>query len=837
MRSSRVAALSLVFGALLLLVPIAGQAAGPGVHIREADRYAALHPDLADPALRPFLRLGAFFPDIRGGLDLPVNTHAKGLGHKLMELAVASGEPWKIAFATGYRLHTASDTAAQVYYIPWMTAQAGLGAVNFFGLEDIDSAGDNELLAEAWGDFFMGDLDLFIELVFHFVIDQKGELEPVVGFFLEGLAAYVGPSLDIEAVEAQVYAVWAKLEGALGGFDVEGAKALLDMAKMGSLEDFLVIASSGMLDGVLAELPGGTELVPDPYEVARLMAHPVGADPATFFGFYDEHFTDLGPGILDDPGYEPWSHYSKKSFVSGIFQSLAVGSERWESLADVLLYDASFRLPDSTVVTTLDPANLPSEVIAQCDLFLVKGDPREIELEVRADPAGIALGQATVVGTALGEVSFGPQRLVLEVSFDPAPYAGAADSFVMALSEKGSDKPFLVTDFEQYAAYAEAPLFRPPWPTGYQAFPPKLRVSHAVGALADVGSVRGHVHSGGAGMAALVGVGDEPDLLEAVQTNGSGAFVVEPLEPGLRTFTVGGVGITQAQAEVEVEAGRVVVLNLEVEPLPIVAQGGGWTSSTSPLSLGWTVEHFPLPPEAFEVSALAGSGTELVPGQGDWHPVGGELGAEITVAEPIDDGGEVTAFVRADGGTAARAVLRVDASAPLIPNLEVLDVDCWGEAQVRVTPTDPHSPIVEVRVGLSEELDVAKKLAGTVYEHAVPVLEGQGTHIYAWARNAAGLWSEPAHLTVCDDPEVWAAAEPVEPDGATSPPPPPDASDETEPDAGAATAEPAPQATGEEDSGGCSATPKPASSVPSGLLVCALLLALAVRRKMHRAKG
>ena len=204
------------------------RAYGPGVHVLEADRYAELYPEWADDEVLPFLRFGALFPDIRSaGFHLPISTHDKALGGAILEAAQEDGALWKQAFALGYQLHTASDTAAQVLYIPWLTAHSDLQLVNLWGNPELGPAGDNELLVEGYGDLHCGGLDRFVDTVWAVGVDRPQHLDQLVDLVVAGLAIRLGDSFDEESTRAELRDFWLGIEEQLVTLDPVVLKGIL----------------------------------------------------------------------------------------------------------------------------------------------------------------------------------------------------------------------------------------------------------------------------------------------------------------------------------------------------------------------------------------------------------------------------------------------------------------------------------------------------------------------------------------------------------------------------------------------------------------------------------
>lgn len=787
---------------------------GPGVHIREADRYAQLHLDVAAPAVRKHLHLGAFFPDIRSaGVELPINSHTKAIGQALLDLAE---EPWQVAFATGYALHTASDTSAQVVVVPWLTADSGLQAVNLFGSTELAAHADNELLIEGWGDFHSGQLEDFLDLVWFFVVDDEGNLDEVVAFFVAGLAEVVGPDLDVAAVEAEIEAFRIKLLDTVSGFDKATLDALLDVAKDSTLDVFLAIVGSGALGDILGQIPGAEgELKLDPMEVERLMAHPVGSEPDVWFSAYDEHFADLGAAVLDGDGWAPWPWFVGDTIVASILQSFAKGGAPWHHVPDVLIFDAGWLGPDGAPITALDPSALPASITGWSEVFLARGEPRDVTLQVVGNPPGLSAAGAEVLGETTATVTVGPERARIEVVIDPAGLAGGVTAFGLRWKLAGAPLPFLETDFDQYALHALGPLFREPYVSRYGAggFPPELPVAHAA-PLTAWGSVRGHVTASG-----LRGLQPSVILLDGEtpqpQASPVGAFGVEPLDPGPHVLSVAAAGFAASDHTVDVVAGQVTVARLDLSPLPIVSIDPSccaseetlWTASDGSVSVSWSVAHFPIAPAGFEVSvALSGSDAEPV-----WQDVGGGTTFEVGVGPDHPDGAILVIRVRADGGPEGEAEIGVDRSPAPAPGVTVEVEECGAPMTVYASGDDPHSAVI------AREL----RLNGGPWEPMSGQLD-PGTHIPPYRvevrlQNFAGLWSEPGEDEVCDAPPVDAEPVAAEPARAA-------------PDAGSLGADTAAPPNTAEDGNGCATTGR--RSRPGGALglLTLLLILLAAGR-------
>lgn len=727
--------------ALLVLAGLGSvaRAYGPGVHLREIDRYVALHPEWADPELTPYLQLGAVFPDIRGtGIPLPINSHDKDLGDAIAAVADESGLDWQRAFALGYRLHTASDSAAQVHYVPWLTAATDLQVVNLFGAEDVAHVGDNELLIEGFGDLRSGDLAAFVEVVWHFVHEHPSELEAVIDLFLAGLVRR-GVEVDEPAIRQGLAAFWARLRDNLPRDSEAQFLSLVEDAAGWDLQAVL-----GLLQvGPLAELLGGLPAAPgdvsvDPDELARLEAHPVGREPDTFFAAYTEHFADLGGRILDDPAYRPWPWYHRKTIIAAVVTGLARSVPGLSHRPEVLVYDAGFG------------ERAGAEATAFAELFLAFGDPVPVRLEVVADPPGILTrpGPEDIVATTTAMVRAGPERARLEVAFTPRE--GAVEAHHLRLVAGDDATPFLTSDWDFLAAFADAPLFRAPYRDGYAGFPPAYpRPTPAV----DVGFgwVRGHAIAGPIGIPAEI----EVDGHLATEAGPGGAFVVEPLAPGAHTFSARGRGWGTHPQRLEIEAGRLTVVELSLEAVPIVADGPAWSSYPTALIVSWSGEGLD-PETTLEVAVGDARDPEAY---APWRAVATAT-SEVTVAlaAAADDGTRLYGWVRAAGGPGARsAPTSVDATPPTV---EIGPVSCSPHPSVRIDAEDPHAPVVAVEA----RLDQGPWRSAAPGETLSWDLAGGPFVLSARSNNAAELVSTVLSLEICA-PEVAAGPDPVADDG------------------------------------------------------------------------
>lgn len=725
---------------LALVYPVTTVAYGPGVHLREAQQYAASFPDWATDELLPYLYLGAFFPDIQSaGVDLGINTHNKGLADTLMALAET---PWQTAFAAGYRLHIASDTAAQVFYIPWLTAQSGLFAVNLFADATLPVEADNELLIEGFGDFHSGTLDLFVDLVWDFVITEQMDLDPVLLFYLGALQTYLGPPFDFTTAQLQLETFRTQLKNQLGAFSPDGLKSIIAAAKAMSLKEFLAVVSSGALNGLLSSVPNaqGKSLVADPAEVTRLMAHPVGATPGEFFAAYDTHFTALGAQIANDPGFADWPSYHAKTIQSGILQSLTMGAPYYAHRADVLLYDAHW----SQAPNPVDSDNPPPTITAWSELFLARGAPQTVVLEVWADPPLVNKGPKVLVAQTTALVTPAPARTVLSLTFDPAPYVTEASAFDMTWRFAGDPWPFLSTDYDHLASVSLAPVYKPPYVPLYGQFPPRIVISHS-GPLLKDGSIRGHVTADSYhGITATVNVLGQAET--TIVTNVGGAFVIEPVTPGNVLLTAAAPGFVEAELAVTVVAQQLTVVHLPLTPIPTVNTAPGCCGDPNNPDMPWladgtwipvhvSVAHFPITPARVELGAAP------VQSEPTWVNATDES-LLVRAVPTVADGMQVIVFARADGGPiAATAPVGVDSSPPPLPTLEIQEKGCPEQVDITLWGTDPHSPIVERQV----------RVVGHdwVSAPATLVVPTPGSQLEGRIRNAAGLWSQSTRVQIC----------------------------------------------------------------------------------------
>ncbi len=768
------------FAVVLAAIAVTGPslAYGPPVHVREADRYAALHPELGTPELRPYLQLGAVFPDIgQASVTFPVGTHAKGLADALLAAAEVEGTPWKVAFATGYRLHLASDISSHVYVVPWLTAHGNLGTLNLFGAPDVKPAGDNELLVESWGDLRNGHTGAFVDMAWAFVFEDTAALEEVVDFYAEVMTAYAGGGADAEALKAELMVFWEDLKAKVGSMEPELAMAIVDGLLESGCGGFLDILDSGLLGSVLAGFPQGDELgEPHPGEVRRLLEHPACAAPDDFWGLYGAHFADLGPTILDtDAWFTGFPTYRGQVIAAGVLQGLAADApELWAHRPDVLLYDAGFVGPDGKALTAIDAAAPPGEVTAWTEVFLARGEAVEVELRVIVDRPGIGRGPTPaedVVATATAIVSPGPERTVLSATFDPGPRVAEAEGFALEWRRVGDALPWLTSDVARYWTASSAAAFRAPYVSGFDAYPPRLAVTHAAPPVAW-GSVRGHLVLPGLelGVAGAVRVGDDAAW---VDTTPWGGFLLEPLAPGEHVLEATGARFVAGPVPVVVEAAAVTVANLVVTPVPLARTAVTWTDVTDAVRLDVDVSHFHPVPAVVEVRATLEDGqTEVLP----WTEAAPGA-VDLPLPALLPDGAAVLAFVRAgEGPEATSPVWRVDASPPPAPTLAVEAVACDVEATATVEGADPHSPID------AWQLRVAGDPDWTDGPTALLLLPDGPVVLEARVRNAAGSWSQPATVLLCDtlppvDPGPEPPAEPP-------PEPPPPAADPPAPATG-----------------------------------------------------
>ncbi|MGM0578065.1 MAG: hypothetical protein ACQEXJ_20240 [Myxococcota bacterium] len=815
------------------LASLGGSAAafGPGVHVREADHYAEVHPEWADDDLRPYLRFGAVFPDIRSaGVDLPVNSHDKALGEAIEAVAQEEGVPWKVAFARGYRLHTASDTSAQVFYIPWLNAETDLQVVDLFCNPGIGAVGDNELLVEGFGDVHSGHMTAFVDAAWLLLMEEPERLEALVDLFVAGLRAHVGETFDEEAVRAEILALWDDVADKVGGFDPQLVKDLLVEAKTWDLATVVDVLTSGIFQGLLGDVPNAPDSTePDPYEIRRLEEHPLGQDPAAYFSAYDEHFEDLGRSIFDDPAFAPWPWWHGQAMISGVVQGLARHAEPWAHRSEVLLWDAGFEGPDGAGIDALSAGDAPGTVVAWSELFVALGGPVEVTMEIVPDVPGV-LASATdgeVIASDTAVVVPGAERTFLEAAFEPGPHMAAAEGFTVRWRVEGDDRPYLSSDWDRYVVYADAPLFRPPYDDGYAGFPPHLPVAHAE-PVVDWGWLVGSVvlPDGRRGLAADVALDAVP-----VTVGPGGGFGEDGVEPGAHVLEAWAEGWVGLPTEVEVVAGERTRVELPMTPVPLV-EVPAWAPQVGFLHVAWSSEHFVEPPPGFEVALGDADDPEAMT---PWTAAGEGPEVDVDFAEePMADGTAVYVRVRAEGGPPSEpGVVRVDGTPPAAPDLEVLAADCGVEVRVRVTGDDPHAPVVAREASVDGET----WLPGDPVVLPWPGGEGPVT-VRGCLTNAAGLVSETTEVVVCEpappEPEPEPDASPTEdavsgPDVHDAGPLSPD-DDSAEVPSGEPDAEPA---GGGDGGGGCAGGPGGAPRLP----VVALLVLLARLRWLHVGVG
>jgi hypothetical protein len=731
------------------LVASLGVAYGPGVHVREADLYVQEHPELADPELRRFVRLGAVFPDLRsGGVALPVNTHDRALGEAILAVAHADGEPWKIAFAQGYRLHTASDTVAQLLYLPWLNASSDLQQVNLFGREGLGAVGDNELFIEGYGDLHTGDLQAFVDTAYAFLFDAPGELEEVVELFMAGLAAVAGDELDDVAARASIDAFWFSVESTLSGLDPGFVASLLAESHTLTVSEVIALLSSGLFADLLGSVPGSDgQLQADPHEMARLELHPAGATPGAFFGAYESIFASAAFTILEDPGYASWPWYREAPIVAGIVQGFALGRpDVWSHRPEVLLWGARFEDEEGAPLASLTGGGQVT-VRATSELFRAfPGAPVAVSLEVVPRQGGglSATPSQEVIASATEWVAYGAERATLSVEFTLDTEAAAVEGYAMRWRVEGDPLPFLETDWARYSVLADAPLFRPSYAQDVAATLPTLSVHRATpeGAL---GWILGHVvlPQGHRGLAASV-----RDALSGSgggHSHAGGGFVIGGLAAGPRSLIAEAHGYRGGPVSVTVASGEPSACRIDLRAVPKVSSPA-WSPFPGRLNLGLDVQHFSAAPAQIAIT-LTRADDEVTVGTWEGAPLEGVV--TVMFVEPQADGASIVVSTQADEEQfAASATVRIDATAPSAPVLSWSGAECIGPFEIGLEAEDSDAPVSGYEVSSDGDLWHAIGSAGEAVI-AVEVKPGRAVVVMARAQNAAGLWSEVTEALLC----------------------------------------------------------------------------------------
>ncbi|MGB0591680.1 MAG: hypothetical protein ACPGU1_18545 [Myxococcota bacterium] len=810
-----------------------GPSYGPGVHVREADLYAEMHPEWGGPDLQRFIRLGAVFPDLRsGGVALPVNSHEPSFGAALIAVAEADGTPWKRAFAHGYRLHTASDTVAQLMYLPWLNASSDLQQVNLFGRKGVSAVGDNELFIEGYGDLHTGDLQGFVDTAYAFLFDAPGELEEVVMFFLQGLAVVAGEALDTDAVRAAIDAFWSSVESTLAGLDPGFVAALLEEAHTLTVSEVIGLLSSGLFAELLGSVPGTDgELVADTHEMARLEAHPAGAAPGAFFSAYEDTFSLAAVAMMAEPAYDNWPWYRDTPIVAAIVQGFALGRpDVWAHRPEVLIFDARFEDEAGVPVARVTDAD-GGRLRASSELFLAFDTaPVSVTLEVveRQGPSLSEVGAQAVVASAEGVVSYGPQRTSLVAEFIPDTDQPSVFGYAMRWRVEGDEAPFLETDWVRYAVFADAPLFRDSYAQGVASELPMLPEQEGLQA-AGPGWVSGHtvLPQGHRGIAARVHDGG---ALSVVGHPGGG-FMSGPLAPGARSLWATAEGYRGGPVEVMVLSGRGSVSRIDLRAVPR-ADAPLWSPSLQEVSVELDVDHFETAPASLSLTLVL-SGTEDVVGTWAGAPPSGPI--DIVFTESLQGGAAVVVRAQADLGEVTEAdVFMVDGTPPTSPEVSWAGNVCVSPFEVTLKAEDLEAPVVGFEVRLAQGDWQPVDGAGDVS------LVGEGVAgvpvtLEARAANAAGWWSEVSTTELCipaDGEVVDAVGAKVEVADSAQEMGPSEASDA---DTGASLD--VPEGSVADTEAGCHTGGQ--SSSPLGLLGPLLMLLSAARSlaQRHRAGG
>jgi MYXO-CTERM domain-containing protein len=786
----RVCRVGVVLGVVATLLGLGpAWAYGPGTHLREAETYrerlregvgpAAAAGDLAlleEPGNWLLFQIGAIFPDVgRRVRDMGFDAHRLDLHAALLEAVSGAEEPALRAFVLGAAQHSMSDAAAQVFFVPALTASTDIGVVDVIvGLFD-GPGGENEFFVEAVCDLYEGDLHALVDLYFGLGEGPTREaLEAVLVAYYEAAEAVLGDQpLTPEGFAAGVWGFLDSVGEIVGGLGPELAHRLVDDLMRSPASEFFELLTSG--GGAFLGL-GDVSLGPDDLDRlarARLMAHPFVAD-RELYAWYGTWFGELGPAFLRDAFatgavLSEWRTWHGPPLLAASAQSLAWSLPgEYAPEPGVLFWGLGWEGPLGQSLSGLDAADLPDEVALVAELYPSTTRSIAVVLEVRGDRPGLDVAGDPVLATATAELpglppaGAPPHRVVVRAVFDPIDGVGEVTGFYAVLRVVGEPRPFLATLEEAWLATEAADLTLPGWRAVFESSPgwvPRLALEGS-GATGEEIWLDVHVRNlryarHGVGDVGLLVEESEAGAVAELTSNAVGRAVWGPAPQGsYRVLAESGVGVAlPAPSEwVTAAAGQVEVVIVAVDPEPRVTTSG-YTSRRDRVRGRVDDLRF----RATQPFEAAVSEDASAP-EGGWQALPGRI-IDLGLAPARSDGDVVYLFARAaaeDGmptgppGPAAAVV--VDGSGPegvalAVPPVWVADMETLNGT---LNAMDPHSGVAGfvVRVrdhfgGTLRDVAVAGPSPAAVQLQRAAWMEGHRELVLVpVAKNGAGLETE-----------------------------------------------------------------------------------------------
>lgn len=652
-------------GLVLLMVPMMLLGSGPGVHVREADlafqELVAQQPDVWQPVADAplgltFLRLGAVSPDFQWMTDELTFGHSKALSHHLIQEALASQDPLKLAFALGHMAHQLSDAAMESFMVPTFMGRAQLGMTAVYQ-DDPGPRGEGESHMEGFGDLVMGDWHAIIDVLYNTWLgtpESRALSLEMVQWYCQTGNAFLNAGNDCDLVVAGIVEKLDLLDQYLGGFNRSQAHALADTILLQPLPDLADMVAGGELLEMI-----GQEAMPGPFsawDLQRFKQSEFCQD--AFWDLYFEEMVHLGV---------TWTTQTVLGGSAGnSFPGWEPNAMTWGSIASLMRF-----LPDVYEVTPhlivkgvswYGPSMDPRSSISSSDqgqtftMRLVFYASRPLTDTVRAavlrDAPGIDRLQDTVVAEASVDVTIDPltyvtqSTTVLDVPFmvDLQQSMG----FYVEIYVGDQQRPTFTTNWDQLYTITEVDVSRDLYRNNYGSYgfwPPSLgRTDPPESAPSTVlVSLRQAPVGFPVAGSAVTLVPLTPDEPLTVFTNAGGVAVFEGLPPGITYDVVADVPadgwLAASSGQVTTQPGQVhwVLLQAERKVEPQVEST--WWNHKECIPVTWNASDFAGVAKAWQLRALDDQEVE-VPG---------------TFKETALNEGELCGLSGLDDGTFVRA--------------------------------------------------------------------------------------------------------------------------------------------------------------------------------------
>ncbi|MBN1945182.1 MAG: hypothetical protein JW797_05865 [Bradymonadales bacterium] len=831
---------------------------GPGIHVREADRFLELlleeDPSWAEAAAEPmamsYLHLGCISPDLAAALESLTFGHSKGLSYHLLDRAIEMG-PLHRMFALGHLSHISSDASAHSFTPQALVGSRPIGMLDL-ALDDNGAAGEFEGIMESLGDVILGDYMAVVDIVYDFSLEgtaawQRGQ-EILTWYCQEG-NAYHHAHVDCDQMLVELDELVQMADEYVEGVDREGAKSLISFLIDRPPADLLRLLSSGEI-GSLIE--GYVE--PSPHaqrELGRILGTAI-VDP-DFWAQYDTLYADLGPALaLDHLVFRPpdgWPAYSWHAFVSGNIQSMMQFlPESYAPVPELIVDRVWYTDAQDDPIEAVASSQAPQTLTAHVRFFSALPFVGEVRGVMKRDHPGFDQQEDEVAGQGSIEVEIDPTLYTTEprseLSFSFVAEPTGVLGFYLELYVGDGTLPWFTSSWDRLWTIGDLELdyqvFRDNFGT-YGHWPPSLPVTEP-DVQPAVLFVKVRIAPAGGGIDSAQIDLEESGLSAEAAANGIAVF--SDLTAGLERVRVQADGYADPQEEIQVDLVGLEQhwVDFALHAIPQITLPGDWWHDGALVPLVFNRERF-----GDQVAVFVAQPFEQVEGE----PLGPEveflpwMEPEISFEPPLSDGSSlvVRLFARyvdeATGLIGWSDPLSIDGSAPELEQVEVTPteflIDCVSDPdylpriprhQVRVALREPHSPVVGLswQIGDSDWTELEElTLSGPSSEPQVvefeiePAFPPSGDALVVAVTNAAGLEveSEPVALEVWD--ESWLC-----------PPPEPQEDLDAGPDTGQSDGGPAPPATPEEGCG-CGQVPSPASR--QHLLLAGLLaILLALRR-------